>query len=221
MPPGRQPSLEEVLRLKAGNSWVYCGTVEWTTAETAEHKTTVEKKQITWKSQIVEESVHGQLKAYLVHGSLADLSWYTPGEQPADYVWIVFEGQFHELAAQEGMRDRFHDSKDSLRDLIDADEPMMELPFQVGKCTAALHPVEKREREDLLYCWHIESLPSRLVQIKGVPAQTVKPWRLVYRTVPDDEARTVVPGIGFTGYRYSHHGTLSEAHMKLVEAHLQ
>ena len=218
---GQQQSLEKVLRLKAGNFWMYHGTVEWTTAETPEHKSTVQKKQITWKSEIVEESVHGPLKAYLVHGSLADLQWYDPDKQPGDYLWIVYQGRFYALGMDSGWLRRFHDPKDGLMDLINAEDPVIELPFRVGKCTDALHPAEERVRNDLLYCWHAESLPKRFVQIKNVPSQTVKPWRLVYRTNPEDEALTVASTIGFTGYRYSHHGTVSEAHMELVEAHLQ
>ena len=58
-----QQSLEQILRLKPGNSWTYRGTVEW--VDTSEKSGTA-SRQITWKSEIMEESVHGQLKAYMI-----------------------------------------------------------------------------------------------------------------------------------------------------------
>lgn len=146
---GQQQSLEKVLRLKVGNFWIYRGPVKWTTSAAPEQRSTVQTKQITWKSEIVEESTHGLLNAYLVHGSVADLPWYDPDRKPGGYLWIVFQGRFYEQVMDPTLLPRFHDPKDGLIDLIDAEEPMIELPFHVGKCTTALHPAEKRERTDL------------------------------------------------------------------------
>lgn len=219
--PSQEQSLEQMLRLKSGNTWIYRGTVEWTTVTTPQQKSNIRSKQLTWKSEILEESVHGSLMAYLVHGSLADLPWYRPGKQLGDYLWIVYQARFYELTLQPNLLARFHDPKDSMVDLIDSDEPMIELPFRLAKYTTALHPAEKRERDDLLYCWNVDSQMRHAIRVKGVPSRSFTQWRLVYRTLPDDEARLIAPGIGFTRYRYSHHGTVSEAHMKLVEAHLK
>jgi hypothetical protein len=50
-------------------------------------------------------------------------------------------------------------------------------------------------------------------------AGTVK-WRsayvLGYRTLPDEETLTLVPGIGITSFAYVHHGTIVEANVHLV-----
>src|SRR5215467_9157455 len=106
--PAQVPqSLEQILRLKPGNSWTYRGTVEW--ADTSQ-KSGSASKQITWKSEIKEESMHGQLKAYLVHGSVADLPWYEPTTQPGDHLWIVYQDRFYQLPMEPGLLNRFHDS---------------------------------------------------------------------------------------------------------------
>src|SRR5690242_8761799 len=90
----QQVPLEQMLRLKAGNSWTYRGTVEWVATD---QKSGTASTQITWKSEIKEESVHGQLKAYLVHGSPADLPWYQPGTQSGDHLWIIYQDRFYQL----------------------------------------------------------------------------------------------------------------------------
>jgi hypothetical protein len=51
---GSQP-VEMQLRLKTGNYWVYRGEVQWTYLSHGEQPARFGKKQITWKSEIVEE----------------------------------------------------------------------------------------------------------------------------------------------------------------------
>lgn len=213
-----QQSLEQMLRLKPGNSWTYRGTVEW--VDTSQKSGTA-SKQIMWKSEIMEESARGQLKAYLVHGSVADLPWYEPSTQPGDHLWIVYQDRFYQLAMEQGILNRFHDSNDTLLDLIDAEEPMIQLPLRQSECTTPLHAKEQRKRTDLFYCWHFEDKQSRAVHIKGVHSQTADEWQLWYRSNPDHQIWSLVPGIGFTAYDFSHHGTVSEVHVKLIEAHLK
>lgn len=213
-----QQSLEQILRLKPGNSWTYRGTVEW--VDTSQKSGTA-SKQITWKSEIREESVHGQLKAWLVHGSVADLPWYEPSTQPGDHLWIVYQERFYQLAMEQGLLSRFHDKSDTLLDLIDAEEPMIQLPLRQSECTAPLHAEEQRKRPDLFYCWHFEDKRSKAIHIKGVRSQTADEWQLWYRSNPDHQIWSLVPGIGFTAYDFSHHGTVSEAHVTLIEAHLK
>jgi hypothetical protein len=216
--PQSPQSLEQILCLKPGNSWVYRGTVEW--VDTSQKSGTA-SKQITWKTQVMEESVHGPLKAFLVHGSVADLPWYTPDTQPGDYLWIVYQGRFYSLAVEPDLLKRFHDPSDTLIDLIDTEEPMIQLPLRQNECTVSIKPKEKRERNDLFYCWHFEDKQQRPIRVKGVRSKAAEEWQLWYRSNPDHQIWSLVPGIGFTAYDFSHHGTVSEAHMKLVEAHLQ
>jgi hypothetical protein len=211
-------SLEQILRLKPGNFWTYRGTVGWVDAN---QKSGSASKEITWKSQIMEESTHGQLKAWLVHGSVADLPWYSPDTQPQDHLWIVYQDRFYALPMQPDLLARFHDPGDNLMDLIDSEEPMIQLPLRESECTAPLYAKEQRTRNDLFYCWHFEDKQPQTIHVKGVHSQTADAWELWYRSNPDHQIWSLVPGIGFIAYDFSHHGTVSEVHVKLVEAHLK
>jgi hypothetical protein len=218
VPAQAQQSLEQMLRLKPGNSWTYRGTAEWVATG---QKSGTASKQITWKSEITEASVHGPLKAYLVHGSVSDLPWYEPGREPGDHLWIVYQDRFYQLPMEPALLNRFHDPNDTLLDLIDAEEPVIQLPLRQSECTAPLHAKEKQERSDLFYCWHFEEKKPQTIHVKGVRSQTADEWQLWYRSNPDHQIWSLVPGIGFTAYDFSHHGTVSEVHVKLVEAHLK
>lgn len=217
-PQSSPPSLDQLLRLKPGNFWVYRGKVEWVDTN---QKSGTASRQITWKSEIMEESTHGQLKAWLVHGSVADLPWYSPETQPQDHLWIVYQDRFYALPMQPDLLARFHNPSDNLMDLIDSEDPMIQLPLHQNECTTPVHAREPATSKDLFYCWHFEEKQPQAIHIKGVHSQTADAWQLWYRSNPEHEIWTLVPEIGFTSYDYSHHGTVSEVHVKLVEAHLK
>jgi hypothetical protein len=122
---------------------------------------------------------------------------------------------------EQGLLKRLHDPADTLLDLINTEEPMIQLPLRQSECTTPLHEEEKRERTDLFYCWHFEEKQSKAIHIKGVRSQTADEWQLWYRSNPEHEIWALVPEIGFTAYDYSHHGSISEVHVKLIEAHLK
>jgi hypothetical protein len=211
-------SLEQTLRLKPGNFWIYRGRVEWVDTN---QKSGTASREITWKSQIMEDSTHGQIKAWLVRGSVADLPWYSPETQPQDHLWIVYQDRFYALPMQPDLLTRFHDPGDNLMDLIDSEQPMIQLPLRQNECTKPLHAQEPETRTDLFYCWHFEDKQPQAIHVKGVHSQTADGWQLWYRSMPDHQIWSLVPGIGFVAYDFSHHGTVSEVHMKLIEAHLK
>jgi hypothetical protein len=56
-----------------------------------------------------------------------------------------------------------------------------------------------------------------LPDVQGIdPTQTHAVYQLTYRTGPDEQTMDFIPGIGLTTFIYVHHGTISEAHLKLV-----
>jgi len=211
--------LEQELRLKAGNYWVYRGTVEWTYVDTTPPQ--FGKKRITWKSEILEETARGDLKAFLVQGSFFDLPWYEPDTRPGQYIWIVYRDRFYSIAVDPEILARFHDARDSLIDLVLAEEPILQAPLHLGRCTVGLKPTEPRQRPDLRYCWYLENRRKQNFDVIG-PAHNLKTvWTARYQTLPSHEILGFAPGIGFVSFDFSHHGTLSEAHVKLVKARLQ
>jgi len=80
---------------------------------------------------------------------------------------------------------------------------------------------ETAPRTDGMYAWSVERIETAsLAGIKGVAADVPRTEYVVaYRTLPDHQVATYVPGIGMTSYVYSHHGTVSEVNVKLVEFH--
>lgn len=217
-----QKSPEESLRLKRGNYWIYKGTVEWTepappgmSGSGPSHK-----KQITWKTEIVEEQARGALKAYLVNGGFGDLPWYEPDRKPGSYIWVVYASRFFILPADPDLLHRFRDPADTFITAVAKQEPLLQFPLRPYRCTSGLEPEEPRTRTDLMYCWHVEPHEPRSPN-RTMREQEPEPWDLIYRSNPDHQIIGLVPGTGFVSYDFSHHGTLSEAHLKLADAHLQ
>jgi len=218
--PAGSEATEMQLRLKTGNYWVYRGVVEWTYIAHGELPARFGKKQITWKSEIVEEIDHGPLKAYIVSGSFDDLPWYEPGKQPGKYLWIVYKNRFYTRTLDSETLARVRDNADPLITLIESDQPVLQFPLQLNRCTNELKP-DQPARDDLNYCWHVAKKSRRRVGSSGVPPSLAEIWTAHYRTMPDFQALSFAPGVGFVAYDFSHHGTLAEAHVKLVEAHLR
>jgi hypothetical protein len=216
---------EDQLRLKAGNAWLYRGVVEWTEPSTPEEQARnapprFGKKQITWKTEIVEQIDKGELKAYVVNGSFENLPWYEPGKNSSEqYLWIVYEHRFFSLMLTSELMQRLGDPNDSLISAVLNEEPVLKFPLREGQCTVAIEPKEVRERQDLFYCWYLEHKKEADIRVTGLGAIR-DVWNAWYRSNPDHQILGFAPGVGFVSYDFSHHGTLSETHIKLVEAHL-
>jgi hypothetical protein len=82
-------------------------------------------------------------------------------------------------------------------------------------------PETKRRFPDGRYAWCVDDRSTvSLAGIKGVPQERRSTaYALAYRTNPDHQIATYVPGIGLVSYVYSHHGTVSEVDVRLVEFH--
>jgi hypothetical protein len=206
------------LRLGTGNYWVYTGTVLW--ADPGEPVRT-HTQQITWKIEVLEQKQHGELQAYLVNGSFDDLPGYQPGKEPARYLWIVYRNRFFTLKLDPRLLQRFHDASDPLVDVVQQEQPVLQFPLKLSTCTEPLQPDSAPARDDLFYCWHLEEHSSSVLAISGVPHRSAIVWAAWYRSMPDHQILAFAPGVGFVAYDFSHHGTPSEAHVKLSEAHLK
>jgi hypothetical protein len=214
-----QQAPEAQLRLKPGNYWVYAGQIAWSDVTT---KTYSRTKAITWKTQIVEEVTRGPLKAYLVRGSFDDLAWPEPGDKPDAYhLWVVYRNRFYSLVADKDLLRRFRNPKDSLISAVVKEEPVLQFPARLNQCTVEVQPEEPRDRQDMMYCWHLEQKRMRKLKAAGVSADPVAEWTAWYRTNPDHQILGFAPGIGIISYDFSHHGSVSEAHVKLIRAHLE
>ena len=217
-PIAAQERIDQQLALKPGNYWIYSGTVTWTEPgpEVRTHT-----KKVRLKTEILEKTQHGELEAYLVNGSFDDLPWFDPGREPGQYLWIVYEQRFFISQLDGKVLRRFRDSSDSLLDVVERDEPVLQFPLELDSCTEPLNPDSSEHRADGFYCWHLEERGTSTLKIPGVRHSPVTVWKDWYRSLPDHQILVFAPGIGFISYDFGHHGTPSEAHVKLVEAHLR
>jgi hypothetical protein len=218
-PMRAQQAPEVQLGLKAGNYWVYVGQVAWSDVTA---KNSYDGKKISWKTEILESTTRGELKAYLIRSSVTDLAWYQPEERPGlQSLWIVYQNRFYILGADENLLRRFHDPNDSLISVVVKEEPVVQFPLRLNRCTTELQPEEPRNRDDLWYCWHMETKRVKRLRSAGVPQSPVVQWTAWYRTNPDHQILGFVPEVGIVSYDFSHHGSISEAHVKLAAAHVQ
>lgn len=218
-PTYAQQASDVQLGLKVGNYWVYGGKVAWSDVTA---KNYYDGKKISWKTEILESTTRGALKAYLVRGSVTDLAWYEPDDKPGmQSLWIIYQNRFYILGADKDLLRRFHDSNDSLISAVTQEEPVLQFPLRLNRCTTELQPVESRDRDDLLYCWHMERKRIGKLSASGVLQSPVVRWTAWYRTNPDHQIVGFVPGVGIVSYDFSHHGSIYESHVKLLEAHLR
>jgi hypothetical protein len=213
-----QERLDHQLALKPGNYWIYAGTVTWAEpgAEVRTHT-----KEIRWKIEIAEKTQHGELEAYLVNGGFDDLPWFEPGREPGQYLWLVYKKRFFISKLDGKLLPRCRDSSDSLWDLVESDEPVLQFPLQLNSCTEPLDPDLSEHRDDGFYCWHVEERNTSILDIPGLPRRPSVVWKAWYRSNPNHQIIAFAPEVGFISYDFSHLGTPSEAHVRLVEAHLR
>jgi hypothetical protein len=212
----RDDPLSSLLRLKPGNYWVYRGTAESGTGPDSVHKFPVR-----WRIEILEETVHDELHAYLVRGGFLDLAWFEKGREPKEYLWISYRDRFYSLETNEDLLKRFRDPDASLLEQIETEQPLIQLPLRLGECAQPLRDSSQTKRDDLFYCWHFEEKSQSRLSATGLATRTGQAWQLWYRSMPDHQIIGFVPNVGFISYDFSHHGTPSAAHVKLIEAHLQ
>ena len=74
------------------------------------------------------------------------------------------------------------------------------------------------EKQAPMYCWAVDGITSnRTLKIGKVAIQGTDEYQLIFRTNPDHEIMTLVPGVGITAWEYAHHGTTAEANLRLIE----
>jgi hypothetical protein len=191
-----------------GTTWTYTGTVGFQGQDTK-----MEEVHLSWKAELVDSVDRGASKAALVRGDPRDLIWYSKETKRGCYLAIAVENR--ELYFQSSPACVL--PKGDLSSSLNADNLLLKLPARVGDTFAA----DPERKNDGRYAWSVESHDQvSLSDVKGVPAgRKFDAYVLMYRTNPDHQIVTFVPGVGLTEYVYSHHGTPSEVHMKLIEFH--
>ena len=200
--------------LAIGTYWIYEGTVAWTV------ETTVNEKTIQWKMEVVDvvPAVHDNgVVAYVMKGHPGDLAWYEEGKQPSDYL-IIQSGQSRFYEARIDVLPRLSDEDDDLYGLVEEDQLFLDIPLVPRKkfCEAEFITLYNGG-----YCWIVgEGKRIEPGDIKGIDTfEELTEYGIWKGTRPDHVGFGFIPRVGISRFFYNHHGTISQADVRLVEFH--
>jgi hypothetical protein len=206
------PSITEYFPLAKGAYWVYTGKVKWTLP----NNTGIAEKEITWKMEVDRVLQRNAITGYKMVGAPWDLAWYEEGKTPSNYAIIQAGGRFYKTSVEAFWR--LLNEDDYLRSLVDENNLILDIPLMVGKKFCDTLSIA---RPDGMYCWTVFDVnPFAALGVTGVdPSSTLPEYTIGNQTMPDHSRIYFVPGVGITGYEYGHHGTVSEADVRLSEYH--
>ena len=209
---------DEMLPVRKGAHWLYRGTVSWLPAgKNAE----VQVKQLTWETTVVDAVAIGKYTVALILGHPSDLAFSEGGPAKGSYILVVANNReiYFDRCEPAVSLEQLKLSDFRLAQLTAKRNLIFKLPLREGETFGAAP--DRGERDDTFYEWSVESVGPAKQQIAGFPSDKERmAYTLIYRTMPDHQISTYVPGIGLTAYIYSHHGTPSEVDMKLVKVDL-
>ena len=199
----------EMFPLSPGTYWIYEGLVKW------QNESGVKEQRMTWKMAVIEQVERDGFVGYLMKGHPGDLAFYEDGRVPSDYA-IIRRGNnvYHtEVSAFQ----RLKDSSDRLKHLVLPADLILKFPLTPGDKFGDL---EMLKRHDDFYCWVVKEKRPFFAKITGViPAASLEEYVVTFTTLPDGIIVHFTPGIGMTRYEYTHHGTISEVDMRVIEYH--
>jgi hypothetical protein len=203
--------------LRAGNWWVYRGTVTWSDQQTEKEA----RAEVTLKMSVEKVIQKPEFTIAVLSGFPRDLDWAT-GEVPA-MPWLLIETKRHEIFVNSLPPDfdyaKLEKDAAALDKFLAEDNLLFRWPLKPGM---KFGDAESIGRDDGHYCWVVESQETRkLSDIKGVPVKSAEVSVLHFITNPDDTEIELSPGTGIISYQYHHHGTVADTSLTLVEFHAE
>jgi hypothetical protein len=202
--------------LTTGTYWLYDGVARWSTPGAAEQS----EKEVQWRMEVREVIPRGNFVGAVVRGYLADLNGSQGDTKPADSIIVQSgENKYYLVPSYdyEKVLGRLRDPHDSLADLVNENELILELPLEPLKKFCG---PQGMARTDGFYCWVVnQASPAALSSVKGAPAGDRTAYQLQFITVPDATTIEFVPDVGITSYIYRNHETGGNTEMTLVEFH--
>ncbi len=196
--------------------WKYSGTISKMEAneKVKEFKTEI-------KMEIVEIIDRGNVTAAVIKGHPFDaMSSDEKGKcERGNYILIRSGLDKYYLVYGESYAEtlkKLRDADDVLAAMVKESDIVLETPLYEGK---TFGEAEQITRTDNSYCWFVEkSSEVELKDIKGADiAGKTQQFEIRYRTNPDVQTITFVPGFGITEFTYTHNGTPHNVSLKLVE----
>ncbi|MGH9524599.1 MAG: hypothetical protein ACRD3E_18920 [Terriglobales bacterium] len=210
---GTPTSAQQMFPMSKGATWTYSARVKWDKngAQPGGVRT------LTWTSTIVDSYSKDDLSMALLHGGPWDLAFYSPGKKPSDYA-IVRDGDTYyfipsgaQLIFNEIKAGKTTDLASSL-----AGDIWFRVPMEISDdfCAPGM------EENAPFNCWSVEKITqTHSLRIPGFRLKSATEYFLALLTNPDTTTMTLVPGLGIVTWEYEHHGTISEAAVKLVSLH--
>lgn len=209
--------LVDTFPLLKGSYWIYQASVKWTVTGGNE----VIEDNFTWKMEVIDTATHNNIIAVYLRGFPWELDWHHEDLEPDDYTMIIVDAKKFYLLQNTRAFEKIKNKEDLADDFSD-DDLWFDFPLTLGKTYAYMNELAK-QREDHYYQWYVKNeSPADLSSVKGaLPAAAAETeYEIEFYTLPGHRTINFVPGIGITGYTYVHHGTISEAYLKLIEYHL-
>jgi hypothetical protein len=205
---------EEGYPLSKGNFWVYKGKASWTTEGTK-----VVERIATIRMEVIDVIKRDHLLAAVMKGDFGDYAADKATDMTNHLILRVGATTYFDIDSERTsvILTKIKDPKVSLYGLLrDEEEQMLDLPLVLGKTYGN---AVQLTRKDQYYCWLVTKAEDvDLSSIKALePIGKKKQYTIRYFTLPGEVFMDFVPGIGITGYRYKHHGTVDEADLKLIE----
>lgn len=203
----------DIFPLAKGAAWTYEGTVRWASSGFQEHS-----KRIRWRMEVLDVTSGPEFHAALIQGAPWELAWYDPPRTVRrTHIILVTGGATYLLDCSH--QDTFAILKHSgltkeLREQL-AENVWYREPISPDGLYCA---PDQSDRRDRMYCWAVDEVKrQRITGVSGVAPSEQQVITLAFRTLPDHQFVDFAVGIGILRYRFAHHGTLSEADVRLVE----
>jgi len=175
----------------------------------------MESKHISWKSEITDFVQEGRVKVALLLGHPVDLTWYTEQTRRGCYLFISVDDRDFYLQQIESSCEL---PKQNFANLLKDEDLVLRLPIKRGDEFGG-YKEDPAKAQECMYDWCVEEVrQTKLPGVRGIPGtRRFTAYELFFRTNPDHQIATWVPGIGLTHFVYSHHGTVSEVEVDLAE----
>ncbi len=196
---------------------MYRGHVKYTVPDSKQAE--VREMDVEWPVKVVAVIQKQGFTLIKFEGFPDDLAWYEPGNNPEDHYILQTGEAVYKFGSSEGSKlwavAETANSAQRLESSINQEKLWFKLPLRSG---ARYCPPGSRQPP--MYCWSVERTQPVQYRVPGSRGKSQTGYTLVYGSLPDSVTYTVASGIGVLYYRYTHHGTVAEAEVRLKQIQL-
>ncbi len=200
--------------LATGAEWIYQAKVKWEDSGKEKSKT------LSWTTSIDSVVVRGEIVLAKGTGLPSQLTFYDEKVEPAPFVMVkVGAWKLFVVSAEDRISDIWKKAvnpDEFLGDILQEGDLLLDLPLVEGKFYGETAQLTRGGTSNL---YLVEGrAPFEAGSVKGLAAAgPLEELSIILRTNPDHSIWKFVPGLGFSGFEYVHHGTTSEVDCRLKE----